>query len=76
MAKAIFIPQYWVNNRRVEFWPIRAMKLGPVPGFTHYVIIDGVRRDYLGDIAKPNARSAIYFETKHPRPIIQQERAA
>lgn len=50
----------------VEFWPT----IG-VPGFTHKVLVRGPAtnnqnvRDWLGDNAKPNQKSARYFHEKH-----------
>jgi hypothetical protein len=49
-------------RREVEFFPISVD--GPVPGFTHRVIIDGLARDWLG-YGRPSAKAAAYFLRKH-----------
>jgi len=44
----------------VEFYP-----KDKTPGFTHRVVINGISKDWLGDNAKPNAKSAAFFFNKH-----------
>lgn len=61
MARLESRPTFAAEDGRVlQFVPIKN-----VPGFSHRVTINGLAADYLGDNAKPSAKSAEFFLGKH-----------
>jgi hypothetical protein len=54
------IPTYEGEGVTVQF-----RKIHNIPGFSHIVVINGHKKDYLWDKCPPSTKAALYFVKKH-----------